>query len=536
MSLDAGILINSESAFSASPAKKPNTRSSHAATNVPMTPSGPASSESFVSEAYTTTSSVSPEENQVISTSSGPPSGDGPSETNSVPPRSTSDSDYILQQMFARFDGIESKLGKLDGMERQLAKLDGIEAKTDGLVKDMHSVKGSLNSLQDEVETVKAEAKRSEERLEKEVADLRAQLKSQDAKLASMAEGIEDRVLTETRSHFNGFTRHIEHAFVREQAASRKYNLIFTGVQENNRVPDVAKIRNICSSSLKINNLSIQTADRLGAKARSSARPRPILVRFNTLPDRNRVWRAKKKLQQGPERNIWVQEDMPRSLREDLRALLKVAKHAESLGKEEYKFIRVQDFRLTLNNKSYGPSELEQLPHDLRPSTICTKWTDNVVIFFGRYSPLSNHHISPFTVNETSFSCVEQYLAVARARLSGNTEMLERALSCSNPSDCRGILNALREDHRDEWENCRAPVLMKALRNKFTQNAALGNYLKETFPRHLGEASSDVAWGIGLDLEDENATSTSSWHAEGNLLGKSLSTVRNELMSDTGFP
>lgn len=526
--------------FPASPAKKPNTRSSHAAPILSTVSSGLASSKPCASgindDTSAASSASSPGDRQDVRSTSGALPNDDPSETNVVPPRSSPDSEFILQQMFARFDSIESKLGKLDNMEKQLAKLDGIETKTDGLVRDMHGVKGSLNSLRDEVETVKSRAKRTEEKLEKEVADLRAQLKAQDDKMSSMAEDIEDRVLAKTRSHFNGFTHHIEHAFVREQAASRKYNLIFTGIQENNRVPDVAKIRNICSSLLKINSLSIQTAYRLGATARSSTRPRPILVRFNTLPDRSRVWRAKKRLQQGAERNIWIQEDMPRSLREDLRVLIKVAKHAESLGKEEYKSIKVQDFRLTLNNKSYGPSELEHLPYDLRPSTICTKWSDNAVIFFGRFSPLSNHHPSPFTVNDTSFSCVEHYLAVARARLSGDAEVLERALSCTNPSDCRGILNALKEDHHDEWENCRAPVLMKALRNKFTQNANLGNYLKETFPRRLGEASSDAVWGIGLNLGDVNAAYTPSWHEEGNLLGKSLVTVRSELMGEPSLP
>lgn len=241
-------------------------------------------------------------------------------------------------------------------------------------------------------------------------------------------------------------------------------------------------------------------------------------------------------LQRDTENDVWIQEDMPKLLKEDLRILMRVAKQAASLNKEEYSSIRVKDFRLHFNGESYKPSDLESLPHDLCPSTLCTTWSDEVVVFFGRHSPLSNHHLSPFTINNTPFANVEQYLAVARARLAGDDEILERALSCTNPTDCKGILNALKEDHIQEWEDARAPLLMKALGGKFNQNRRLGDYLRSTFPRRLGEASRDTVWGIGIGLGEEGAMLQSSWHAEGNLLGKSLSTIRDELIRDFGPP
>lgn len=225
---------------------------------------------------------------------------------------------------------------------------------------------------------------------------------------------------------------------------------------------------------------------------------------------------------------------MPGPLKEDLRVLIKVAKRASSLNKEEYQSIQIKDFRLHFNGKSYGPSELELLPFDLRPSSICSTWTDDLVVFFGRFSPLSNHHLSPFVINDTPFANVEQYLAVARARLAGGGDILERALTSTNPSVCRGILNALKDDHTGEWEDSRAPVLMKALRAKFNQNKHLGDYLSSTYPRHLGEASRDPVWGIGLNLNEKDATLHSSWYEGGNLLGRSLTTVRGELIRDLG--
>lgn len=46
---------------------------------------------------------------------------------------------------------------------------------------------------------------------------------------------------------------------------------------------------------------------------------------------------------------------------------------------------------------------------------------------------------------------------------------------------------------------------------------------------HLGEASTNSRWGIGMTLEDPDVLDTTKWKAEGNLLGNLLMTVRGEL-------
>lgn len=538
VSLDTGKGLNFEPAFAASPAKRPATRSSQGVTLGELAASSGSSYAPNPDHSSPLVLGSSDQSLSALLTKDHLPLTQSDIATNSASTTPVENqgacphSDTLLQCLLDRFDGVECKLSKLDYMEKQLSKLDAIESKTDNLSQDMRHMQGFIDSLRGEVETVKNKAKSTEEKLEREVTALKAQLKAQETSMRNLEGEVEERILAKTRQHFNEFTQHIEYAFIREQAAARKLNLIFTGIPENDRVPDIAKIRNIASSVLKINKLSIVSAQRMGMKNDLSSRPRPILVRFESVPDRARVWQAKKLLQHGPGSNIWMQEDMPKTLKEDLRVLLMVAKHASTIDKEEYKSIKVREFRLHYNGKTYSPAELETLPYDLRPSTICTTWTDDAVAFFGRFSPLSNHHLSPFIINDTQFHNVEQYLAVAKARLSGDVEILERALSCSNPADCKGILNALKDDHVQEWEEARAPVLMKALRGKYGQNKHLGAYLRSTFPRRLGEASKDSVWGIGLELKDKNVTQHSSWHPGANLLGRSLMTVRDELIRD----
>lgn len=160
------------------------------------------------------------------------------------------------------------------------------------------------------------------------------------------------------------------------------------------------------------------------------------------------------------------------------RRLTHVAKQAKLLRKEEYKDIRVKDIQLHLAGRAYHLSELESLPVDLRPSTICTKRSDETIVFFGRYSPLSNHHCSPFS--SASYNSVEHFLAVERAKLSSNQELIDMTCDHTNPADSKGILNALKDDHNQEWAEALSNLILDMLHCKFTQNKLLGTYLRVT--------------------------------------------------------
>lgn len=79
---------------------------------------------------------------------------------------------------------------------------------------------------------MKNRASCKEEQMGKEIDALKAQLSSQDGRIQSLIEGLKSDILTETQNHFNGFTRHLEQAFIKEQAANRRQHLVFTGVPE----------------------------------------------------------------------------------------------------------------------------------------------------------------------------------------------------------------------------------------------------------------------------------------------------------------
>lgn len=59
----------------------------------------------------------------------------------------------------------------------------------------------------------------------------------------------------------------------------------------------------------------------------------------------------------------------------------------------------------------------------------------------------------------------------------------------------------------------------------------LKDLLISTHPLQIGEASKDNFWGVGLSLEYPNVLDADQWAPEGNLLGRTLMLLREELLA-----
>lgn len=189
----------------------------------------------------------------------------------------------------------------------------------------------------------------------------------------------------------------------------------------------------------------------------------------------------------------------------------------------------IRDYRIHINDTSYGVNELENLPKELRPSVSSTPGNQQVVIFFGKDSRFSNHHYSKFDIQGTTYATIEQYLAEKRAILAERQDLQDKAMASDDPVEAKRILNGLHGDRSDEeWENQRRDILFDGLLAKFQQNEDLKRYLLSSGQRRLGEASRNKTWGIGLTLADNGRLDPRNWSGE-NLLGSTLMEVRDKL-------
>lgn len=196
---------------------------------------------------------------------------------------------------------------------------------------------------------------------------------------------------------------------------------------------------------------------------------------------------------------------------------------------EKYKSAMVRDYALLWNGREYSPSQLETLPGPLRPSTLATRKSDQAMVFFSRHAALSNHHPSIFKVQGTTYHNMEQFLAHKRATLSGQEDKIQKALNARNPGEAKFILNSLKDDHVKDWEEKAEVWATEGIRAKFQQNENLAKALCNTGNRQLGEASRNLRWGVGMDLNNQDVLDCTKWPAASNLLGRILMKIREEI-------
>lgn len=323
--------------------------------------------------------------------------------------------------------------------------------------------------------------------------------------------------------------RNIKRDVDKEKGENRKCNLILMGLQESTEEEDEKeRVVTLLMNWLSIPKPKIDVVYRLGTQKDGQC-PRPLMIIFSKFYSRKSVWFAKSKLNVDQEDKLWIQEDLPPQLRWELSVLLKIQRKAKSMP-ETYHNVRIKDYRITINEVSYGVEDEDILPQDLCLSAIATPQSEEAVAFFGRDSPFSNHFRCEFESRGLTFSCMEQFLACHKAKMSKNRNLATQILRSADPADHKRALNSMKDAVPEKWSAKVGEILIRGLREKFGQDEYLYKLLLATYPRRLGEASSDPIWGTGFTLRDEKVLDVQAWNEEGNLLGKSLEKVREEFL------
>lgn len=463
---------------------------------------------------------------------------------------------------------------ELKGIGIKLRKLDKIEISTDSLAKQMTEVlkrtstleevstqnTSKINSLKEEVQSLRSTIAAHE----KDIAELKTIkkdfitvnadfVKKSNAKVQEFSDliGVQQKQVDAFHATNqkiqdtiqDNITQHVDHTIkvwtdsfnlksLKDQASRNKNNLVIIGLEEEDKSP-LQSASNFIKTTLGIKNVQIDVAYRLGPPPPAgSSYARPIWLRFTHRADRNKVWRGKTTItSEDGDRKIRIQQDLPKLLREFSQIINRVLKAAATHPK--YKSAKFIDYKIRLNGRDYDPTQLELLPKAIRPSTLATRSSETALVFFTRHAAFSNHHPSPFTLKGTSYANMEHYLAHRRALLSEDQDMIQRALAASDPLEAKSVLNALKHDHVEQWEDRVENTLIAGLRQKFKQNDNLLKYLKNTQGLELGEASKDPKWGIGMSLDDADVLDSTKWIPSGNRLGRALSKIREEVLANT---
>lgn len=419
-------------------------------------------------------------------------------------------------------------------------KLINIENNTCNLTQDFNTLSTKVEGqagLLEEVKTATASNEKSINELYKNLeavtaeVDRRvaAQMKLREASMQQENFSFKAEVLKEAKDMIREETKEIKDDVLQGKCNFRKINLLVVGIKEAEGENLKEKVSSFFTKNMALPGIKMDASYRLGKPGGDNARP--ILVRFSSMPHRQRVWFAKSKIKEDEVNGkVWIQEDLPRAAKHVHRTFYKILRKAKSMG-GQFEGAHIRGHNLYIDGQAYGEDDVESLPDVLRPSNMATLQSQEAVAFFGRSSPLSNHHPSPFTLDGNHYTCMEQFLAWSKATMAGNQPLISKASAKADPIVYKGILNELRDSVPEDWKAKLDSTVLRGLRAKFQYNPTLTHFLCSTHPRIIGEASLSKTWGIGLFLTHQNVLKPEKWPAEGNLLGKSLMTIREELMA-----
>ncbi len=158
----------------------------------------------------------------------------------------------------------------------------------------------------------------------------------------------------------------------------------------------------------------------------------------------------------------------------------------------------------------------------------------NIVLLFGPpdgpLGSLSNLHPTGFQEDGRHFKTMQHYLMYGKAKLMGDEKTAENILSAETPAEANSLAKELSYCNEEFWTIQREPILYRGLELKVQQNPPVGVLLIETQGRFLGAAlGDDDIFGIGLDIDAEEAKHRSSWVGL-NVLGKTWMKLREVII------
>ena len=155
-------------------------------------------------------------------------------------------------------------------------------------------------------------------------------------------------------------------------------------------------------------------------------------------------------------------------------------------------------------------SNLNTLPPDLNPAIAAKQESDDAFVFFGKDSPFSNFNFAPTQINGQTYVCTEQFIQHEFAMKFNNQEIASKIMQTNNPYTMKQLAREVNADIK-LWHELASEIIKTALMNKFAQHEIHHAALKATGSKHIGEATTDKFWGIGISLSDQRNTDTSSW-------------------------
>lgn len=171
--------------------------------------------------------------------------------------------------------------------------------------------------------------------------------------------------------------------------------------------------------------------------------------------------------------------------------------------------------------------------------TLSSENPQNKYLFFWGHQPnkdgsisktcFSQWWLSSFVVDNVTYKTAEHWMMAKKAELFGDKAILEKIIHANSPAEAKKLGREVKNYVDTVWLENRYEIVRQGNFHKFSQNAALKEFLVHTNERILVEASPvDPIWGIVMAADHKDAPNPEKWKGL-NLLGFALMEVRDEL-------
>lgn len=147
-------------------------------------------------------------------------------------------------------------------------------------------------------------------------------------------------------------------------------------------------------------------------------------------------------------------------------------------------------------------------------------------------SCFSQWYDAGFSIDGQYYPTAEHYMMAGKARLFGDTAIRAEVLAARTPDKAKAMGRKIVGFDEARWTQARYALVVDGNMAKFSQNPALGDFLRATAGQVLVETSPvDFIWGIGLAKDDPDVQVPANWRGL-NLLGFALMEVRARLLGE----
>ncbi len=141
----------------------------------------------------------------------------------------------------------------------------------------------------------------------------------------------------------------------------------------------------------------------------------------------------------------------------------------------------------------------------------------------------SQWYESSFEVEGITYPTTEHWMMSKKAALFEDEDIYQKIINCQTPGEAKDLGRQVKGFKTAVWKKHRMEIVVNGNFHKFSQNEALGTFLKNTKKRVLVEASPlDSIWGIGMAEDHPDILNASAWKGA-NLLGFALMEARDLL-------